>query len=257
MLVDSQRIEGSAADAATWARMDELIATTWETTDGRELKLAKVAIDSGDGASTMAVYTWARRHPGVVMATKGRPAVGVQQAISQPTWQDITVNGRKIRRGVKLWTVGTSMLKLELYGHLGLPTPEPGEPHPDNYVFLPDDVTQDMVKQLVAEQLVQINKRKGGGAERWDKLQERNEELDNAVYARAVAISLGVDRWTARQWEKVILATVVAKPELPAAAAKAAVVKKPAAPKKTPPKPPRAGSKLGARAGGSWMNRRR
>jgi len=217
MLVHSERIEGAASDPATWTTLNDIVSQTWKTADGRHLKLARVAIDSGDGASTMAVYTWARQHPGFAMAVKGRPAVGVLQAISPPTWQDIALNGRKIRRGVKLWTVGTSMLKLELYGLLGLETPKEGEDYPDGYVYLPDDVSQDMVKELVAEQLVEINKRKGGGAEKWDKLQERNEELDNAIYARAVAISLGVDRWTARQWAK-LLGTVKAPRRPPAAA---------------------------------------
>jgi phage terminase large subunit GpA-like protein len=202
VLVHSERIDGNASDPAAWSKLDDAIAQSWTTQAGRELKLTKCAIDSGDGASAMAVYAWARRHPGIVMAVKGRPAVGVNQAISSPTWQDLTIDGRKVRRGVKLWSVGTAMLKLELYGLLGLPIPEKDEPEPAGWVYLPDDVTEDMVKELVSEQMVQINKRKGGGKERFDKLQERNEELDNAVYARAVAISLGVDRWTDRKWQQ-------------------------------------------------------
>ncbi|KAK0348839.1 hypothetical protein LTR94_035542, partial [Friedmanniomyces endolithicus] len=50
-----ERIEvfGPIADPKTWAGLDEAVARTWVTADGRRLRLARVAIDSGDGENTM------------------------------------------------------------------------------------------------------------------------------------------------------------------------------------------------------------
>lgn len=209
-LVEHIEVDGSVAEPETWKKLDKEVARDWKTADGRRLRLARVAIDSGDGVNTMFVYAWARRNPGFVMAIKGRHAVGVGQAIAGPTWQDLTFNGRKIKRGVRLWTVGTSMLKLELYGGLQLEKPVDGEDYPDGYVYLPDGTTDEWVKQLVAEQLVNKNLRNGRVRAEWEQSRPRNEALDNAIYARAVAIALGVDRWTSLQWGR-LLGTVAIK----------------------------------------------
>lgn len=167
------------------------------------MRLSRAAVDTGDGENTMEIYTWARRHPGFVMAVKGRDVLSMSQPIGAPTWQDVTVRGRKIKKGVRLWNVGTSMLKLELYGQLSLEKPVDGEDYPDGYVFLPDGTGDEWIKQLVAEELRIVKRRTGGFRREWHKVRDRNEALDNAVYARAVAISLGVDRWSAAQWQKI------------------------------------------------------
>lgn len=199
-LVWHEDIPGAIAEASTWAALDELVAREWETEDGRSLKPIRAAIDSGDGQNTMFVYAWARRHPGFAMAVKGRDSVGVSQAIAGPTWQDVTIGGKKIKRGVRLWTVGTSMLKLELYGQLQLEKPVDGEAYPAGYVFLPDGTSDEWIKQLVAEQLVSRNLRNGKQRGEWRQVRDRNEALDNAVYARAVTYALQMDSWTDKKW---------------------------------------------------------
>jgi len=200
--VERVEVFGSISDKATWKKLDEQVARTWEAEDGREMRLARVAIDTGDGENTMEVYAWARRHPGFAMAVKGRHALAANQPIGAPSWQDVTQNGRKLKRGVRLWNVGTSMLKLELFGDLEKEKPVDGEAYPDGYVYLPDGTTDEWIKQLVAEELRIIRLRSGGFRREWHKNRDRNEALDNAVYARAVAISLGVDRWRETEWSK-------------------------------------------------------
>lgn len=199
-----ERIEvfGPISEKSTWKKLDLEIARTWTTEDGRSMRLARVAIDSGDGENTMEVYGWARRHPGFAMAVKGRHAIAANQPIGAPSWQDVTANGRKLKKGVRLWNVGTSMLKLELFGDLEKEKPVDGEAYPDGYVFLPDGTTDEWIKQLVAEELRMIRLRNGGFRREWHKVRDRNEALDNAVYARAVAFSLGVDRWREADWQK-------------------------------------------------------
>lgn len=201
-LVEHIEIAGAIADRKTWDKLDKEVARSWETEDGRSLRLERVAVDSGDGNNTTHVYAWARRNPGFVMAVKGRHSLEASQVISGPVWMDATVDGVKLPRGVKLWHVGTSLLKLELYGQLHLDKPVDGEEYPEGYVFLPDGTTDEWIKQLCAEQLVTKKLRGGRLRREWVKTRDRNEALDNAVYARAVASSLGVDRWTSRQWNR-------------------------------------------------------
>lgn len=204
-LVEHIDVEGLLSDEVTWRKLDSVVAREWITADGRPLKLTRVGIDTGDGVTTMPARAWCRRHPGFAMALKGREALSVAQAISAPTLVDVTVGGRKLRRGVRQWTVGTSMLKTELYGDLQLEKPVDGMSYPDGYVFIPADVGDEWVKQLVAEQLTMTRNKKTGRTRReWQKLRERNEALDNAVYARAIAISVGVDRWGEAKWAQLL-----------------------------------------------------
>jgi len=219
-LVEHVDVEGAIADPVTWAKVDSVVAREWVTADGRTMRLSRVGVDSGDGENTMHVYAWCRRHPGFAMALKGRQTLSAAQAIAGPTWVDVTIGGRKLRKGVRLWTVGTSMLKTELYGDLQLERPVDGEDFPDGYVFLPDGTGDEWIKQLVAEQLVvKRNKRTGRVRREWEQSRPRNEALDNAVYARAIAISLGVDRWSDAKWAQLLGSKAPAKRRAPERAA--------------------------------------
>ena len=165
----------------------------------------------------------------------------------------MTVNGRKIKRGVRLWNIGTSMLKLELYGQVQLPKPVDGEEYPEGYVFLPDGMSDELIKQLVSEELRIKRRRNGTIKQEWHKIRDRNEALDNAVYARAVAIGLGADLWTPRQWAKLMGQISIPKPR-PAP--------KPGDEPQSPPTsstaapPPSGGDWIGGggrSSGGSWL----
>jgi phage terminase large subunit GpA-like protein len=240
-------IDGSVADPATWAKLDAEVSREWISADGRAMRLTRVGVDSGDGENTMYVYDWCRRHAGLAMALKGRDTLSAAQAVAGPKWTDLTIGGRKLKRGVRLWTVGTSMLKTELYGDLSLERPIDGESFPDGYVFLPDGTGDEWIKQLVAEYLaVTRNKRTGRLKREWQQSRPRNEALDNAVYARAVAISLGVDRWGEAKWAQAMGATARARPK-PAPAPEAAAVAGPSGAAKTNP--------LTGKARGSFLRR--
>jgi phage terminase large subunit GpA-like protein len=68
------------------------------------------------------------------------------------------------------------------------------------------------IKQLVGEQLVTVQTKRGFSRLEWQKLRERNEALDCRVYARAVAWIAGADRWTEAMWRN--LEQQVGAPEL-------------------------------------------
>jgi phage terminase large subunit GpA-like protein len=75
-----------------------------------------------------------------------------------------------------------------------------GGTYPPGYVHLPRGMEAEWVKQLVAEQLVSVQTKRGFTRLEWQKLWQRNEVLDCRVYARAAAWIAGADRWTETTW---------------------------------------------------------
>ncbi len=111
------------------------------------------------------------------------------------------VDGRKLRRGLKLWTVSVSTWKADLYRRLWLGRGD-GDEFPPGWVHLPQGIEAEWVKQLVAEQLRTVKDRRGFARQEWAKLRERNEALDCAVLARAALWLLGADRYGERFWAR-------------------------------------------------------
>ena len=109
------------------------------------------------------------------------------------------VDGRKLRRGLKLWTVSVSTWKADLYRRLWLGRGE-AEDFPTGWVHLPAGIEIEWVKQLVAEQLRTTKDKRGFARQEWAKLRDRNEALDCAVLARAALWLLGADRYGERFW---------------------------------------------------------
>jgi phage terminase large subunit GpA-like protein len=203
-LVDHIVLAGGPENAATWAALDDLLGRTWPHAAGAQLRLAKLAIDTGYEAP--AVYAWARRAGFAQVApVKGVEGFNRAAPVAGPTFVDVTEGGKKLRRGARLWTVAVATFKSETYRFLRLvsPTDEEiaaGADHPAGYIHLPRGAEAEWVKQLVAEQLVTVKTKRGFARLEWQKLRERNEVLDCRVYARAAAWIAGADRWTEAKW---------------------------------------------------------
>ena len=207
-LVDHILIDGDPARQEVWTKLTKLLSETWPHEAGGRLALSRLAIDSGDGRNTAAVYAWARAQgPGQVMAVKGKGGFERSAPVSGPTYVDITQGGRKLKRGVRLWTVSVAVFKSETYRFLRLDRPTDEElaedgSWPEGYIHLPKGIDAEWVRQLTAEQLVTVRNRQGFTRLEWQKLRERNEALDNRVYARAAAWVSGIDRWPERKWRE-------------------------------------------------------
>lgn len=190
--VDAGIIWGDTAVEATWNKLDdELLARTYASDDGALYTIAKLAIDSG--YRTQMVYNWARRHPlSRVIAVKGD--ANTRALVGAPSPVEITVRGKKLRRGYKIWPVGVNVAKDELYGWLGLAIGEDGTV-PAGYCHFPE-YDEDFFKQLTAEHLVTTtNKRTHRTKMEWQVLPNRqNHHLDTRVYARAAVSVLGIDK---------------------------------------------------------------
>jgi phage terminase large subunit GpA-like protein len=202
--------DGSTAGDAVWKELTSLLNETWVRHDGVPVQLSRLAIDTGDGMTTSTVYNWVRNTSDRrVIAVKGMRGFDRSAPVNGPTFVDVNERGKKIRRGLQLWTVSVSVFKSETYRLLKLEKPtaeqiEAGADYPAGYIYIPSGTPDEWLKQLTAEQLVTIeNRRTKFKTLEWQQLRERNEALDCRVYARAAAWRMGIDRWNDEAWDNI------------------------------------------------------
>lgn len=191
-------IQGDPSTEAPWRELDEVRARQYPTEAGGELPIRAVGVDSG--YLTQEVYEYARRNKDAdVYALRG---VERQQVlVAQPRSADINRSGRRIARGARVWPVGSSMAKREIYGWLRQKPPrDDDQPIPRGWCHFPE-YDDEYFRQLCAEQLVATEDRRGFTKLEWQKIRPRNEILDLHVYNRAMAYIIGIDRWQEAQWE--------------------------------------------------------
>lgn len=196
--LDYRVIPGDTSEDYTWKELFKILDEQFPCEEGGLMPVRMMAVDSG--YNTQVVYNQVRKFPvNRVIAVKGSDSAAM--LISSPHAVDVDWKGKKLRRGVKVWTVGTNLAKTELYGWLRLskPTTE-GEPYPAGYCHFPEQ-DESFFKMLTAEQLILKTTSGGGKKYEWVKIRERNESLDTRCYARAAAALVGIDRFTAERWD--------------------------------------------------------
>ena len=200
-LIDHIVIQGAPRDAATWKQWEkEVLGRSWPSKYGPR-PLARVCVDTG-GRDTAAVYGHLRAlHDPRVSPTKGVEGWNKTQPVSGPTYVDVqTGSGKKLRRGLKIWTIAVSTWKSDLYRRLWLNMEE--NDYPPGWVHIPKGAEVEWVKQLVAEQLQTKKDGHGFSRQEWAKLRERNEALDMAVLARSALTLMGADRYGPGFWDR-------------------------------------------------------
>jgi len=193
--VDYLYLLGDTATDEPWAKLDEVLYRTWKKPSGSEIGIKMMAVDTG--FNTQHCYNWVRKHSiSKVMAIKGQDQSAL--LLGSPTMVDVTAVGKKIRRGLRLWPVGVSVGKSELYSWLKIDAPTEGNPYLPGYCHFPER-NDEYFKQLTAEQLV-VHLVRGHRRYAWEKTRDRNEALDCRIYARAAACAVGLDRFNDDQW---------------------------------------------------------
>jgi phage terminase large subunit GpA-like protein len=201
-LIEHRVLMGDTARDSVWKRLGELIAETWTHASGAQVPLARFALDTG--FATQEAYAFVRAcHDPRLMAVKG-VARGAA-LIGTPTAVEVSLGGKRLRRGIKLFSVVGGIAKLELYNNLKK-TPEVADDgttlrYPAGYVHLPK-IDAEYLQQLCAEQLVTRRDRRGFAIREWQKMRERNEGVDCYQYARAAAAAAGLDRFEERHWRE-------------------------------------------------------
>lgn len=202
--VDYRVLQGKPSDKDVWNALDAVLEESFTHESGARLSIVKVAIDTG-GHYTSQVYDWVRGKQGDrVLAIKGVHGLGA--AIGLPSHADVTTEGKRKRRGLLIWPVGSSFCKSELYGWLRKDRPtdeqmEQGEGFPIGFCHFPK-YPEEYFKQLTAERLVTKKDPRGFPRREWHKIYERNEALDCRVYARAAAAAYGIDKFTDTIWDR-------------------------------------------------------
>jgi len=123
-------------DDPVWAGLDKLLFGTFESQAGFRLRISAISIDSSDGTTSDAVYTWVRnrQRTGVqVMAVKGGSQDhGRLEIFSRPK-PSVDTKGRRntkaMRYGVTPYIVGTHKAKDLLAGRMKLEGDGPGRWH--------------------------------------------------------------------------------------------------------------------------------
>jgi phage terminase large subunit GpA-like protein len=190
-LIEHRVLPGPTNRPEVWAQLAELFNESWPREGGGEMAVRDWGIDSGAFASEVGAFVRIQQGRGNVHAVDGQD--NYTAAFTGVGNLDLTIGGKKIKRGLKTLRIGVSFCKQELVGQLLLERGA-GEA-PPGYVHLPADVTEDQVKQLTSESLVTITK-KGRLRREWQIIEgRRNEVLDCANYARGLAAMRGWDRW--------------------------------------------------------------
>jgi phage terminase large subunit GpA-like protein len=150
------------------------------------------AIDTG-GHHSHAVYEYARKNRARrVYAIRGRPT-GEKHIKDGVTQVDIDWRGKRVKKGVRLWYVGTNMAKDLLFGRLQVEEPGRG------YVHLAADMSQEWFRQFAAE-VRAVRRTAFGSRSVWTPIRKRNEVLDCCVYALWLEAHLELARKTDKWW---------------------------------------------------------
>ena len=169
---------GDTARETVWQSLKSMIDETWTHASGNQMPLTRFALDTG--FATQEAYAFVRGcRDSRVMAIKGIPRGAA--LIGTPTAIDVSQGGKKLRRGIKLYSVAVGIAKLEFYNNLRK-TADVAEDgitpvYPAGFVHLPK-IDSEFIQQLCAEQLITRRDRNGFPVRDWQKMRERNEALD-------------------------------------------------------------------------------
>lgn len=192
-LIEHRVLPGQTNRPEVWADLAAMFNESWRHESGADMAVRDWGIDSGAFAAEVGAFVRGQMGRGNVHAVDGLDKY--LSAYLGVGALDVTIAGRKLRRGLKTIKIGVSFCKQELNGQLTLDRPEQGKATPPGYVHLPEDVSEDQVKQLTSEELV-TNVVRGRTKRSWNVIAgRRNEVLDCANYARALAAMRGWDRW--------------------------------------------------------------
>ncbi|MBD2115796.1 phage terminase large subunit family protein [Microcystis wesenbergii] len=184
-LIYSIELYGDPTESKVWEDLDVLLLSKFTHAGGSELAITAAAIDSGFKPNE--VYNFVRRRAGRnLYAVKGMSTAG-KPVIGKPTYQEVTYKGQVLKKGVRLWPVGSDTVKGIIYSRLQLKNYGPG------YIHFPIGLDSEYYEQLCAEKL-QTKYVKGFPRQEWVKIRSRNEALDCLVYAYAAATALGIAR---------------------------------------------------------------
>jgi phage terminase large subunit GpA-like protein len=208
----STEAPGSLSDApdsgnAFSLMLHKTIGREFSDAFGRTRKLDALGIDSGYRSHVVYATVRAnqRLHPTngqeIIYATDGRDGWG-KPPIGSPSLADIDFAGHRVRKGCKIWPVGTWPLKGAFYSDLRKEGLRSGaEVDPPGYCHFASWLDEGYFRQLTAEYLAEETYK--GRARKFWKIrasQRDNHWLDTRVICMALAEHLGLSSITPAEW---------------------------------------------------------
>lgn len=190
-------------EAGAWVDLDALIRREYTHATGAQLRIRAGSIDSSDGTTADAVYTFVRNRRALnLMAIKGASEAGAEkrEIFSIPkTAVDLDRKQKAWKHGLRPFIVGTTRAKDLILGGEGagrikLDGNGPGRMH--WYASVRPDYWDQITSEIKAPHRTVRNKKV------WQKKSGvRNEALDCEVYALHAARSLKLNLMRDAQWQ--------------------------------------------------------
>jgi phage terminase large subunit GpA-like protein len=195
--IDYRVIDANPALMSEWDRLWHELQLQYRHVGGAWLGLSGAAVDTG-GHFTHQAYAFAAKYQALhpefrLYATKGSSEEGQPIKARSAKWMDINLHGRVIKKGVKLWIVGTDTAKDLLYGRFKVTQPGPG------YVHFAKDLPREWFEHFGNEKRLPYTVN-GRTVFRWVHLRGRNEAIDTTVLALFVFEALNIAKFDERQW---------------------------------------------------------
>jgi len=204
-VIDYQVIEANPAIQSEWDKLDTFLLHKYPHIFGGTLGIESVAIDTG-GHWTHQCYNYVRQrkstqgwsqiaqHPPKVYATKGASTANLPIS-GRASLQDVNSFDKVIRRGIKLYIIGTDTAKDLIHGRLQTKEPGPGYLHLS--MHLPDAFFEHITNEVrVLKQSLK------GVISAWllKRSGLRNEALDCLVMCLFCAHKAALHRKTKAEW---------------------------------------------------------
>ena len=194
-VIDYQEIPGDPSQDSEWDRLHTIIQRPVRHESGCLVKPTRSALDT-QGSHHDAAYRFVRKYGDQyrIDGTKGESVYG--KPIKSRTYiAEVTDNGKRVKRGAKIWFIGTDTAKDLIYGRLKLPTPGPG------YIHFPIGLDKRYYDGLTAE-VRQPKSDKPGAPLVWTQIRPRNEPLDTMVGAIFASYRADIPKYSSAMWDK-------------------------------------------------------
>lgn len=198
-LITHEIFHGNTAniDDPVWQDLDEFVNRKWTRQDEIEMRISKCAIDAHYNTNQVGHF--------VLRRNKYVPVTGVdtgwKTALMSSRPLEIKHNGKYLRTSKRRWSLGVSLIKLELYQRLMLEPGENGE-YPSEYIHFPSGMPDEYYKQLTGEVCKLEEDAQGNPRSVWEEKYQAVETLDTAVYTLALYRIAGLHTWSDEKWKK-------------------------------------------------------
>lgn len=206
--IDYQVIEANPSIESEWLKLDPYLLHGYTQATGGQLHIEHAALDTG-GHWTHECYSYIRQHrrpenwqdlkskqrPPKIYATKGASTRGLKIA-GKSSLQDISRYDRVIKRGIRLYMIGTDSAKDLIFNRLNIEEIGPGYMHLSKHfpdVFFQHMTNEVRVSKQTTKGIVSIWTPRRSGA--------RNEALDCTVMTLFCADKMALQNKTQREWD--------------------------------------------------------